>query len=118
MKLEEATINNTCECALTGKWFRVKLLYRMACNKLYSMLAVELSPDEIVKVYVWSTSPYAYQRDIHSIFYVKFGQQLNMDDITRIYKYWICDENGTLLEDINHTIIDDRFVLETNNLFR
>ncbi len=94
MKLEDATATNICEYALTGRCFRVKLLSRMKCNPMYAVLAVEGISDEIYKVYTWGEE--ARDKQIGEVFHVKFRRQLIMDDLTRIYGYVMCDENGTV----------------------
>lgn len=109
MKLEEATSNNICEYSLTGKFFRVKLLGRMKCNRFYATFAVEIDQDTIFKAYVHGES--ASSKKVGKIFYVKFGRQKNMDDLTRIYSYCVCDENG------NTDYTDDFFKLDYENYF-
>lgn len=114
MKLEEATSNNTCEYSLTGKHFRVKLLGRMKCNKLYATFAVEIEEDHIYKVYTLGEC--AKCKKDGDIFYVKFGRQRTMDDLTRIYSYALCDINGKNSQDDEY-YQDDFFKLDYENYF-
>ena len=100
MKLEDATSTNIVEYALTGRFFRVKLLRQMQCNRNYTVLA-ECTPDEFYKAYVWGEG--AHDKKNGDIFYVKFGQQIIMDDLTRIYGYMICDEHGTVAKALTLT---------------
>lgn len=104
MKLEDATSNNTGEYSLTGKFFRVKLLGRMKCNIQYAVFAVEVEPDTIYKVYTFGES--ANRKKIGDIFYVKFARQRIMDDLTRIYGYTLCDENGICDVDCDYFNLD------------
>ena len=104
MKLEDATSNNTCEYSLTGKFFRVKLLGRMKCNIQYAVFAVEVEPDTIYKAYTFGES--ANHKKVGDIFYVKFDNQRIMDDLTRIYGYVLCDENGNYSKKYGEIVLD------------
>ena len=115
MKLEDATGTNIGEYSLTGRFFRVKLLSRMKCNHTYAVLAVECTPREIYKAYIWGEA--AHDKKIGDIFYVKFCQQLIMDDLTRIYDYMICDEHGTVDKSETNPDIVKRFEPDYTNHF-
>lgn len=109
MKLEEATSNNTYEYSLTGKYFRVKMLGTMKCNVHYASFAVEFDKDTIYKAYVFGEN--ATHKKVGDIFHVKFGEQLNDEELTRIYRYALCNENGIT------SCSDNIFKLDYENYF-
>jgi hypothetical protein len=51
MKLEDATCQNTNEYSLTCRVLRVKMLYKMTVNPIYSVLAVEINDNTVYKTY-------------------------------------------------------------------
>lgn len=96
MKLEEATIHNTCEYSLTGMVVRAKVLWVMGCNSSYAILAVE-KDEKIYKIYVWSTGQTKYHR-VGKIFYTKIG---NRDSDRCFYNHEPCDKSGVFLRTIS-----------------
>jgi hypothetical protein len=96
MKLEDATCQNTNEYSLTCRVLRVKMLYKMTVNPIYSVLAVEINDNTVYKTYVFSEC--LLDMKINDIFYVKFGRYVNSDVLTRYYNVFICDKDGVCKE--------------------
>ena len=95
MNLEEATATNIREYSLVGQFFRAKLVHKMLCNKKYIVFAIEYSPGVIYKIYAWGEA--AKEKNVGDIFYIKLARQIDMDDLSRLYDYYLCDEKGNVL---------------------